>query len=77
MNLARHARQVTVVVRRDSVAATMSQYLIDEVNGTANIDIRPNTEVAGADGDERLEALVLRTTGPEIPSPCPPQRCSS
>jgi thioredoxin reductase (NADPH) len=38
----------------------MSQYLIDEINGTANIDIRPHTEVAGADGDEHLEALVLR-----------------
>ena len=59
-NLARHARHVTLVVRRDSVAATMPQYLIDEINGTANIDIRANTEVAGADGDEQLEALVLR-----------------
>jgi thioredoxin reductase (NADPH) len=47
-------------VLRDSVAATMSQYLIDEINGTANIDIRANTEVAGADGDKQLEALVLR-----------------
>jgi thioredoxin reductase (NADPH) len=60
VNLARHARQVTLVVRRDSVAATMSQYLINEINGTANIDIRPNTEVAGAVGDQQLEALVLR-----------------
>jgi thioredoxin reductase (NADPH) len=60
VNLARHARHVTLVVHRDSVAATMSQYLIDEINRTANIDIRANTEVAGADGDEQLEALVLR-----------------
>ena len=43
----------------------MSQYLIDEINGTANIDIRHNTEVAGAEGDTQLEALVLldNTTG--------------
>jgi thioredoxin reductase (NADPH) len=60
VNLARHARHVTLVVRRDSLAATMSQYLIDEINGTANIDIRANTEVAGADGDEQLAALLLR-----------------
>jgi thioredoxin reductase (NADPH) len=59
VNLARHARQVTLLVRRDSVAATMSQYLIDEINATANIDIRHNTEGAGADGDEQLEALAL------------------
>jgi thioredoxin reductase (NADPH) len=65
VNLARHARQVTLLVRRDSVAATMSQYLIDQINGTANIDIRHNTEVAGAEGDTQLEALVLldNTTG--------------
>jgi thioredoxin reductase (NADPH) len=60
VNLARHARQVTLVVRRGSVADTMSQYLIDEINGTANIDIRRNTEVAGAAGDGQLEVLMLR-----------------
>ena len=65
VNLARHARQVTLLVRRDSVAGTMSQYLIDEINGTANIDVRHNTEVAGGEGDTQLEALVLldNTTG--------------
>ncbi|HMG31868.1 MAG TPA: FAD-dependent oxidoreductase [Jiangellaceae bacterium] len=65
VNLARHASQVTLLVRRDSVAATMSRYLIDEIDGTANIDIRHNTEVVGAEGDEQLEALVLQdnTTG--------------
>jgi thioredoxin reductase (NADPH) len=60
VNLARHASQVTLLVRRDSVAATMSQYLIDEINGTDNIDIRHNTEVAGAEGAEQLDALILR-----------------
>ena len=48
VNLARHARQVIVLVRRESVAATMSQYLIDEIAGAPNIDIRHNTEIAGA-----------------------------
>ena len=50
VNLARHARQVIVLVRRESVAATMSQYLIDEIAGAPNIDIRHNTEIAGALG---------------------------
>ena len=59
VNLARHASQVTLLVRRDSVAATMSQYLIDEINGTANIDIRHNTEVARAEGEAQLESLAL------------------
>jgi thioredoxin reductase (NADPH) len=59
INLARHARQVTIVARGDSLAPHMSQYLIDEIAATANIDIRTNTEVTGADGDAALEALIL------------------
>ena len=60
VNLARHASQVTLLVRRESVAATMSRYLIDEIKGTPNIDIRHSTEVIGGEGEGRLEALSLR-----------------
>ena len=60
VNLARYASQVTILVRRESVTATMSQYLIDEISGTLNIDIRENTEVAAASGRDRLETLSLR-----------------
>ena len=59
VNLARHAAQVTILVRGDSLAARMSQYLIDEINGTPSIDVRPRTEVARALGNGRLEALAL------------------
>ena len=59
INIARHASQVTILVRGDSLAARMSRYLIDEINGTPNIDVRPHTEVARALGNGRLEALAL------------------
>jgi thioredoxin reductase (NADPH) len=59
INLARHARQVTVVARGDSLALHMSHYLIDEIAATANIDVRTNTEVTGAEGDATLETLIL------------------
>jgi thioredoxin reductase (NADPH) len=62
VNLARYAKQVTIVVRGDSLAARMSQYLIDEISATANIDVRTRTQVAGAEGSGRLEALVLKDT---------------
>jgi thioredoxin reductase (NADPH) len=51
---------VTLLVRRDSVAATMSRYLIDEIEGTESIDVRHHAEIVGAGGDGRLENLVLR-----------------
>lgn len=62
VNLARYARQVTIVVRGDSLAARMSHYLIDEITATPNIDVRTTTEVAGADGTGKLETLTLRDT---------------
>ncbi len=60
INLARHAAQVTILVRRDCIADRMSQYLVDEINGAPNIDVCPNTEVTGGEGQARLEALILK-----------------
>ena len=62
VNLARYARQVTVVVRGDSLAARMSQYLIDEITATPNIDVRTTTQIAGAGGTGTLETLTLKDT---------------
>jgi thioredoxin reductase (NADPH) len=50
---------VTMLVRADSLAAQMSQYLIDEISATANIDVRTSTQITAALGTGRLEALTL------------------
>ena len=60
MHLSRYAVKVTLVVRREELAATMSQYLQDELAATPNISIRLDTEVVGGDGDRKLEHLELR-----------------
>jgi thioredoxin reductase (NADPH) len=57
--LARHARHVTLVVRGDSLQRSMSDYLIREIEATANITVRLHTEVTDGHGAERLEALTL------------------
>ena len=57
--LARFARQVTVLVRRASLADTMSAYLITEIENTANIDVRTRVAVVDGTGAGTLEALVL------------------
>ena len=59
VNLARYARQVTIVIRGESLAARMSQYLIDEIAASANIDVRTTTVIGAAEGTARLEALAL------------------
>jgi thioredoxin reductase (NADPH) len=60
LHLSRYARQVTLVVRRQSLAETMSSYLIDEIAAAENIEVRPEAEVAGCSGDGLLEAVTLR-----------------
>lgn len=60
VHLARHAASVTIVIRGQSLAASMSDYLLSELNAIANVTIRASTDVVGASGDTRLEHLVLR-----------------
>jgi thioredoxin reductase (NADPH) len=59
LHFARFAASVTVLVRGPSLAARMSSYLVDQVEQTANITVRTGAEVAGVDGDERLERVDL------------------
>lgn len=57
---ARHARQVTMLVRGDSLTATMSYYLIERLKETPNILVETSVEVTEVQGTSRLESLVLR-----------------
>ena len=54
-----------MLVRGESVSATMSQYLIDQIADTDNIEIRTKTQVQEAIGKARLEKLVLSVAGGE------------
>ena len=61
MYLSRYAKNVELVIRRDSLKATMSQYLIDQLAGTPQVRLRPGTEVEAMEGDEHLERVVLKS----------------
>ncbi len=58
--LARSARSVTLLVRADNLAKSMSDYLVKEIDATPRVRVRLQTEVAAARGDHRLTELVLR-----------------
>jgi thioredoxin reductase (NADPH) len=60
VHLAKFARQVTLLVRSDSLAASMSEYLIREIEATPNLRVRFGTEVVGGSGFGRLDRLELR-----------------
>ena len=60
MYLARYARDVQIVVRRDSLRGTMSRYLIEQIDKTPNIHVRTCTELERVDGTDRVERVALR-----------------
>ncbi len=59
--LARYAKEVEIVVRRDSLHDTMSQYLIEQIEKTPNIRLRPRTEVERVEGEGHVEKVVLKS----------------
>jgi thioredoxin reductase (NADPH) len=59
VHLAAHARKVTILLRRTTLAETMSHYLIDEIEGRLNVDVRYRTEIVDASGETGLESLTL------------------
>ncbi|MBF6488975.1 FAD-dependent oxidoreductase [Nocardia otitidiscaviarum] len=65
--LSHNARTVHILVRAASLEASMSHYLIQQIEQIPNIKVHTRTEVVSADGDDHLERIVLRdnTTGAE------------
>lgn len=59
MYLSRHAKSVTIVVRAPSLEASMSYYLIQQIEQNPKITVRTCTEVRRASGDDHLEKLTL------------------
>ena len=60
LHLAKFAAKVTLLVRGDSLAAGMSEYLITQIQATANLQVRLGTQVVDGRGETRLEALSLK-----------------
>ncbi len=57
MNFAKYAERVVLVVRGASLSSSMSQYLIDQVKATPNIQIWPHASVAEVHGETHLEEI--------------------
>jgi thioredoxin reductase (NADPH) len=61
MYIANYATKVHIVIRRESLKSSMSQYLIDQIDKTNNIEILPFSEIVEAKGDGHLEKLIIKT----------------
>jgi thioredoxin reductase len=61
VRFSRYARQVTLLVRGRDLGTSMSQYLIDQLSGIPNFDVRVRAQVVSLEADDRLRALVVRS----------------
>jgi thioredoxin reductase (NADPH) len=59
MNFAKYAERVVILVRGDGLAATMSRYLIDQIQSTPNIQLWTHASVAEVHGEKRLEEISV------------------
>ncbi|HET9406502.1 MAG TPA: FAD-dependent oxidoreductase [Candidatus Sulfotelmatobacter sp.] len=59
MNFAKYAERVVILVRGESLSATMSQYLIDQIQQTPNIQIWGRASVAEVHGETHLEEISV------------------
>ncbi|WP_158826790.1 FAD-dependent oxidoreductase [Mucilaginibacter lacusdianchii] len=59
MYLSKFAQQVFILVRKPDLTSTMSAYLIEQIRQTENISVRGQSAVAEAQGDKKLERLVI------------------
>ncbi len=63
MYFSKYAKKVTMLVRADGLKNSMSKYLIDQIAGTSNIEVKTGCRVVEALGESRLSCL--RVCGPE------------
>ncbi|MGD1896324.1 MAG: FAD-dependent oxidoreductase [Phormidesmis sp.] len=59
MYFSQYARKVNMLVRGESLVKSMSQYLIDQIDGTENIEVMPFHSVKEAQGGDRLEKILV------------------
>lgn len=60
MFFSRYASKVSMLVRATSLSKSMSQYLIDQIAGTENIEVLTRHTVEEAHGENRLEAITVK-----------------
>jgi thioredoxin reductase (NADPH) len=58
--LARHAGQVHVLIRRDDLRETMSNYLAQRLMHHERVTVHPRSQLSGVKGTSRLSALTWR-----------------
>jgi len=57
--LSRTSPRVHILIRGDSLAASMSRYLIDQIDRDPRVEVRAHTEISGLLGEDQFEGVEL------------------
>ncbi|HEU5158502.1 MAG TPA: FAD-dependent oxidoreductase [Streptosporangiaceae bacterium] len=60
LHFAQHAKQVIMLIRGHGLEATMSRYLLEDIEAAPNIEVRLRTKLIAADGSDRLARITLQ-----------------
>ncbi len=60
LNFAQYAEKVVMLLRGDSLSATMSRYLIDQIEKTPNVQLWTHAEVIEVHGETHLEEISVQ-----------------
>jgi thioredoxin reductase (NADPH) len=69
--LSRSSDRVHIIIRGETLAASMSRYLVDQIESSPGITVMPRTEVTSLLGADRLEGIELVDTGRRTTSTLP------
>lgn len=62
MHISKFAKEVIIVIRRESIKKTAASYLIENINKTPNIKVLTSNEVVSVEGDNVLEKITLKNS---------------
>lgn len=57
----RYARRVTMIIRAPDLGAAMSQYLVDRIRASPNIEVVAGVEVDGVEGEGELQSVIVKS----------------
>jgi thioredoxin reductase (NADPH) len=60
MHISKFAKEVNIIIRRDSIKKTAASYLIENISKTPNIKVQTNTEIVSVEGNKVLEKITFK-----------------
>ena len=71
LHISKFAKEVNILIRRDALKDTATNYLVENISKTPNIKVLPHIEVIEASGDKVLEQLTLKNTSTGVTTTAP------